>query len=438
MSVRRIDRLTAPATEERFNLSDYFNYLGNQYPLGLPQTTWTPEKAEPIGNDFAGYAELGHKSNGVVFACQMARTRVFTEARFQFRRVRATGPGDLFGTPALALLEKPWPTGTTGDLLARMALNEGLAGNFYAVRVDGGKRIACLRPDWCGIVIESPSGDPDDPDAAPTGLLYWPGGRSKAKKPIAYPAGSYVHYCPTPDPTAKYRGMSWLTPVVREIQADGLATRHKERFFENAATPNMAVSMKEAVTPEQFREFVTMMNEQHQGVENAYKTLYLANGADVTVLGSSMRELEFKVTQGAGETRIAAAAAVPPVIVGLSEGLAAATYSNYGQARRKFADDYLRPAWRTAAAALTPFVSVPADAELWYDARDISFLQEDAKDAADIQAVDAQSIRTLVDGGFDPASVVAAVNAQDLSLLVHTGKLSVQLQEPGKSPGGNP
>jgi hypothetical protein len=59
-----------------------------------------------------------------------------------------------------------------------------------------------------------------------------------------------------------------------------------------------------------------------------------------------MKQIDFKVTQGHGETRIAAAAGVPPIIVGLSEGLEAATYSNYGQARRRFADVTMRPLWR--------------------------------------------------------------------------------------------
>jgi hypothetical protein len=37
----------------------------------------------------------------------------------------------------------------------------------------------------------------------------------------------------------------------------------------------------------------------------------------------------------------------------------------------------------------------------------------------------------LVDGGFDPDSVVAAADSWDETLLVHTGLLSVQLQKPG-------
>ena len=44
---------------------------------------------------------------------------------------------------------------------------------------------------------------------------------------------------------------------------------------------------------------------------------------------------------------------------------------------------------------------------------------------------DAQTMRTLVDGGFDPASVVAAVTTGDMNKLIHTGKTSVQLQAPG-------
>ena len=68
---------------------------------------------------------------------------------------------------------------------------------------------------------------------------------------------------------------------------------------------------------------------------------------------------------------------------------------------------------------------------LWYDDRDVSFLQEDVLDAADIRSRDAQTMRTLVDGGFDPQSVIDAVTTGDMTRLTHTGTLSVQLQPPG-------
>jgi signal peptide peptidase SppA len=57
------------------------------------------------------------------------------------------------------------------------------------------------------------------------------------------------------------------------------------------------------------------------------------------------------------------------------------------------------------------------DSELWYDTRDISFLREDEKDAAAITSLKAVAMKTLVDAGYDPDTVSAAVEGGDLSLL---------------------
>jgi hypothetical protein len=58
-------------------------------------------------------------------------------------------------------------------------------------------------------------------------------------------------------------------------------------------------------------------------------------------------------------------------------------------------------------------------------------LREDARDAADIEAVKAVTITGYVKEGFTPESAVAAVQGQDVTLLKHGGLLSVQLQPPG-------
>ena len=98
---------------------------------------------------------------------------------------------------------------------------------------------------------------------------------------------------------------------------------------------------------------------------------------------------------------------------------------------RKFSDVFLRPHWRQAAGALQTIVKPPAGARLWYDASDVSFLQEDEKDAADIASQQATTIRTLVDSGFEPDSVKLAVVNNDMTQLVHSGLYSVQLQAAG-------
>jgi phage portal protein BeeE len=186
------------------------------------------------------------------------------------------------------------------------------------------------------------------------------------------------------------------------------------------------------MSAEKVREFRAKMDAEHKGVSNAYKTLHLGGGADATVVGVDLKQLEFSVTQGHGETRIAAAGNVPPVIVGLSEGLAAATYSNYGQARRRLADVMAHPLWQNVAGSFAHLLpSQGPGTRLWYDARDVPFLREDEKDSADIQFIQAQSMGALITAGYLADSVTKAVLAGDMSLLQHSGLYSVQMQKPG-------
>ena len=143
--------------------------------------------------------------------------------------------------------------------------------------------------------------------------------------------------------------------------------------------------------------------------------------------------MQFAETQSHGEQRICAAARVHPSLIGVG-GAANPTNFNYGEARRSMADMLLRPSWGSLAGALSKIVPVPSDAELWYDVRDVSFLQEDAKDDAEIQQTHAQTINTLILAGFKADAVVDAVTAFDLERLEkkHTGLVSVQMHKPGE------
>lgn len=391
---------------------------------------------EQIENDFEGYVQGIYKRNGPVFALMLARMLVFSEARFQFRQLQGGRPGDLFGTRDLALLERPWPGGTTGDLLSRMIQDADLAGNAFVAKV--GDRLRRLRPDWVTILSASDT-EPElfgaALDAKVIGYIYSPKSPGPGDGTLLLP-NQVAHFAPIPDPEFNWRGMSWLTPLLREISADGAATTHKLKFFENGATPQTIVRLDASVTPEMFKRFKALMDEQHKGVDNAYKTIYLGGGADVTVAGTDLKQLDFKATQGAGESRLAAAAGVPAVIVGFSEGLQGSSLNagNFNAARRRFADGTLRPLWRNAAGSLASLLTVPDLAELWYDDRDISFLQEDRKDAAEIFQIEASTIGGLVREGFTADSAKAATRAGDSSLLVHTGRVSVQLWDPAELP----
>jgi hypothetical protein len=412
---------------------DTMNFNGVQYPItGLQQTLMG--KKEEIETDFEGLVQGAYQRNGIVFACMLARSLTFSEARFQFQRFTGGRPGDLFGTPELDILERPWWGGVTADLLSAMLTDADLAGTAFIAR--RGNRLVRMRPSFVTIVLGS-FNDPDiqagDLDAEVLGYIYYPGGKWSGRDAVPLLREQVAQFQFVRDPVAMYRGMSWLTPIIREIQGDTAATTHKLLFFENGATPNMVVSLDKEVRQQAFSDWVELFRKSEPSGWQAYKTLYLGGGADAKVVGADLKQLDFKITQGAGETRIAAAARVPPIIVGLSEGLEAATYSNYGQARRVLADLTMRPLWRNAASSLETIVRVPTGARLTYDDRDIAFLREDQKDAATIQFTKSQTLRQYLDGGFKPDAAIQAVEAGDPGLLVgqHTGLFSVQLQPPG-------
>jgi HK97 family phage portal protein len=356
------------------------------------------------------------------------RMRLFSEVSFQFSQLTQGRRGKLFGTPDLQPLETPWPGGTTGDLLAKMIQHADLAGNAYVI--NRGDRLQILRPDWVDIVLAS---DADNPLELTDkiGYIYYPGGRHSGIDAVPFGAEEVAHFAPSPDPNSNYVGMSWLTPILREVMADGAATTHKGKFFENAGTPNMVVKVPEGVRKDAFEALVSTFKSKHEGLDNAYKTLFLTSGSDATVVGANMQQMEFKTTQGAGETRIAAAAEVPPIIAGFSEGLQSATYSNYELAMRRFVDLTMRPLWGNVAGSLAPLINVPAGTVLWYDDRDVPALHENAQNAANIDQTRAATAHSLITSGFKPDGVIATINPE-WTELEHTGMLSVQLTPIGK------
>lgn len=442
---RFLDRLrppAAPVLPQRMTLAelaDQVQYLGTSYPLGLLNQTMPTGNTEDPDTSFRAMVDGAYRAGGPVFSCVLARGLLFSEARFQWQSLTSGRPGQLFGNPALSVLERPWPNGTTRELLWRAEQDVSMAGNFF-VRLARG-RLWRLRPDWVTIVLGSQT-DAEDPaeaiDCEVVGYIFGrpgPGGRRTVllREEVA-------HWSPIPDPLANYRGMSWLTPILREVGADNQAVTHKQQFFNNAATPNLVVMPDATVSYDEFKQFKDDFQDQHEGAWNAYKTLFLGGGSTVTTVGLGFKDMDYKALQGISETRIASAAGVPPIIAGFSEGLASATYSNYGMARRKFGDHWARPQWGSFSAAVEPLLARPSGPNrLWYDDRDIAFLREDQGDEATIRSTSATTIRALIEAGYEPDAAVAYASTGNADLLLgrHTGRVSVQLlPADGSADGG--
>jgi len=360
-------------------------------------------------------------SNGVVYGIFRTRADLFAQARFVFKRYgsgsRPTA-ADTFTTLDLLPLER------TSAILERCELDVACTGASFWVS-DGGT-LRNLPAEHVTIVSGSDR-HPDDPalawDARPVGVIYQPPNMD----PEVWPWDEVGAYIPESDPAARWRGMSWLRPAMEDVAADNGARRFLTRFFEASATPNSVVVFPPDVMRETVEAFRDVFLQRHEGVERAFRTAFLGGGADLKVVGSHLKDLDSEAVRTQVHKDIASAAGVPIVAAGIEQG----TYANSKEANRALADRKVRYLWSRAIDAFRPLIVAPANAELWIDVSGVSALQADALDDAQVMAQQAMTMRTLVDGGFVPESVIAAVTTGDMSRLVHSGLLSVQTQAPG-------
>ena len=391
--------------------------------------TYKSGKPQSLDTSFLEYATSGLKATGAVFAVILVRMHLVSQGRFYWRDY-STGErlpdGD--DQKGLGILRRPWPNGSTGDLLARMELDASLAGNAYvhrATRPEGGVRLQRLRPDWVSVV---PSLDRTEI----LGYLYNPTGMPGGQS-VTVPVADMAHYAPVPDPEHPFRGMSWMTPVARSINNVVDMADFQSKYLSNSATPNLLVKVMGKLAPEQREALSYQLDRGHTGVGNAGRTLLLEGGADATLIGGGI-DRAFTMSKAAAENEIASASGVPAILAGLKEGLQAATYSNAAQARRVFAMGTGRFLLQNSAEALSTILpSKPREtAELWYDDTRISWFNEDATETAAINQAKAATMETLIRSGYVPDGVAKAVESGDYSSLTHSGLTSVQLQPPGE------
>ena len=129
---------------------------------------------------------------------------------------------------------------TAGELLARIEQDVSTAGNAYirrATPADGSDdQLVQMRPDTVTIVSEEirdsagrvwrrPRGYEEDTKSA--GL--------SDREPQFFTVDEVAHYSPIPDPMVSFKGMSWLTAVLREVGADVALTEYKTTHVQNGA-----------------------------------------------------------------------------------------------------------------------------------------------------------------------------------------------------------
>jgi hypothetical protein len=379
-------------------------------------TSYASPDREPVMPQLAAFAQQANSSSAIVFAAILVRMALFSEVTFQ---LQAKDDKHLWGRDTvLSKLEEPFgPGSTTSDLLCRMEQDVSLAGNAYIWDAPGEDRLVRLRPDWVTIVSERVHMDGGGEYRRKIGY-WWEPPKSVLDQGEGFmvPAAECVHFAPVPDPAADFRGMSWLTPAIREIQGDDGLTGYKIKYLQNSASPNLLIKYAQKLQPGTVDSVRERMHARYGGVDNAFKTLVLDQGADVTVIGNSLQQMDFSGVSATGVERILADGGVPGVLVGLEPLRGAGR--GYQESMQKLANLYARPQWRKACGALSQIVDVPAGNRLWFDVSDIAALQDGELERGQAALVNGQALLAMVQAGYTHESAVTAVMSGDLSKLV--------------------
>jgi len=379
-------------------------------------TSYGSPDREAILPQVAGWASDTYGSNSVVFSAILARMMLFAEAAL---KLQGKADKHLYTDQSLALLQEPFGDGTsTGELLVRMEQDVSLAGNAYIWGVPGEDLLVRLRPDWTTIVSELVQVPGGGAYRRRLGYLVMPPqGITGQGGNQYYPAEEVAHWAPIPDPQATFRGMSWLTPAYRDILGDQGMVTHKVKYLENAASPNLLIRYSQKLAPGTMDAVRERITARHGGAANAFKTLVLDQGADATVIGNSLQQMDFTDVGASGAERILSDSLVPGVLVGLEPLRGAGR--GYQESMQKFANLYGRPAWRSACGVLARFVpGLPAGARLWYDTADIAALQDGELERGQAALVRGQALLTCRQAGYTRESAVKFVESGDVSQLV--------------------
>lgn len=366
-------------------------------------------------------AREAYAANGVVFGAMAMRMMLISEARFKFQRMT---DDTLFGNTDLALLEHPWENGDTGDLLKRVEQDGGW-GNAYVRRVEPADShdpvLVILRPEAVTIISEVAL---DSMGRRYRRVIGYMEEMGVGQEPQFYTTDEVSHFCPLPDPFARVRGMSWITPILREVYADQKLLEYKSFHLANGAQPGLTVKYSSKLNDKTIETLRRRLRARYGGPEQAGNVLVLDEGADVMVTGSTLQQLQADAVTHAGERRVAMAAGVPLEILGLEKG-------DYVTAIRRMGDLWARPQWRMICASLEHLLPTSAPqttpVRLWFDVTGIAALREGELARGQTTLVKAQGVASFIAAGFTRVSAIAAAHSGDLTQLV---------QDPNAPPPG--
>jgi HK97 family phage portal protein len=234
-----------------------------------------------------------------------------------------------------ALLDQPDTRRSGFDWWSDLFSHVEVFGNAFAVKVRSGRE-----------VVELLLLDPSTVQVSAAGreLRYVALGADGRR--VAVPAEAMLHVRGW-SPRGSALGESPLSRHIRVVGRDLARDEFEARFLKNSARPDVVLQFPRELTRDQAQEFLTLWNDNHQGVSNVGKAAAAGGGSTVTTIPAALKDAQFNEGAIRSVEDVARMFGIPKRFLGLDDAT-----STVEEDSRRLLRFCLLPRLKRAEAAL--------------------------------------------------------------------------------------
>ena len=163
--------------------------------------------------------------------------------------------------------------------------------------------------------------------------------------PIKFSPNEIVHF-KYEDPSNDYWGLSSVYVMLRQARLETSLKTFTEKFFENDATPGLALKTSRSLTDATYNRLRKRWAERHAGMQNKFSVAILEDGMDAVKIGTTLEEINFTTVRDALRDEMMVSSGVPPTLLGVP-GIS--QYASARVAQSMFFDSHIAPRLRKVA-----------------------------------------------------------------------------------------
>lgn len=215
-----------------------------------------------------------------------------------------------------------------------------------------------------------------------------------------------------PNPLDPYRGISPVSSILPELDANRVASEWNRNFFVNSALPSGIIEAPTNLGDDEFDQLRDRWEEQHRGIAAAHRVAILEGGLKWVDRRFSQKDMQFVEARGASREVIREAYAMHGHSLGLSESV---NRANAEAADTTFARWQVKPRCGRIKMALNhDFLPLFGATALGLEFDFCNPVPDDREADNEERTSKSEAARNLVVAGYEPAAVLTAVGLPEM------------------------